>query len=60
MQLELDDGELELVDRILKQYLPQLREEVYKTESYDLRESMKRDEAVLKQVIEKVDAIHAQ
>lgn len=41
-QIELTPEELELTTRILKNYLPNLREEVYKTENSDWREARSR------------------
>ena len=48
MQLSLTDDEKGALIEILNQVLPNLREEVYKTESFDYREQLKRQEALIK------------
>jgi hypothetical protein len=57
MELQLTPEELELVTRIFKNYLPNLREEVYKTENYDWRQALKQDEVVLKGLIQRLEAV---
>jgi hypothetical protein len=51
MNLELTDDEVVLLHRVLENYLPTLREEVYKTEKFEWRESLKQDEVLLKSLI---------
>lgn len=51
MELRLESGEAELLKRVLTSYLSDLREEIGKTESYDLRQSLKRDEEQLKALL---------
>jgi hypothetical protein len=58
VQLELNDEDVTLLLRILQHQLADLREEVYKTENYDWRESMKKDEATLKDIMARLDAAH--
>ncbi len=59
MNLDLNNDEVVLLHRILENYLPALRSEVYKTENYDWRESLKQDEEVLKGIIARLDAAKA-
>ena len=56
MNLDLSTDEMVLLHRILENYLPALREEVYKTEKFEWRESLKQDEEVLKGLIARFDA----
>jgi hypothetical protein len=60
MELELTTQEAELVDRIFKHYLPELRDEVYHTENHKFRESLELDESVLKVVMGRLDALRAE
>ena len=55
MQLTLNDRQVDLLSRILRNYLPELRGEVYKTENYDWRQELKADEAVIKELIALLD-----
>ena len=56
MNLELTNDEVVLLRRILENYLPALREEVYKTEKFEWRESLKQDEELLKGMIARLEA----
>ena len=56
MNLDLSTDEMVLLHRILENYLPALREEVYKTEKFEWRESLKQDEELLKGLIARLDA----
>lgn len=56
MSVALNETESELVLRILKNYLPELREEVYKTENFDWRQSLKTDEAGVKELIARLES----
>ncbi|HEY7270912.1 MAG TPA: hypothetical protein VH951_13890 [Dehalococcoidia bacterium] len=60
MELHLDEDELAVLRAVLGRYLPELREEVYKTENYDLRQALKKDEEVVKALIERVGGVPAQ
>ena len=51
MQIALNDEEKQTLVEILNETLPNLREEVYKTENYDYREELKRREAVVKDLL---------
>jgi hypothetical protein len=57
VELKLNDDEARLLARILKNYLPDLREEVYKTENFEWRESLKQDEQILKALIAKTEQL---
>ena len=59
MKLDLTDEELQLLRQMLKNRLPDLREEVYKTERYDWRQELKQDEVVLKGLIAKLEELEA-
>jgi hypothetical protein len=52
MQLTLDTGQATLLRSILEQHLGDLRMEIGKTENYDLRNSLKRDEVTLNHIID--------
>lgn len=54
MELSLDQDEEAVLQQVLEQYLPQLREEVYKTETFELREALKRREEVIKRLISRL------
>jgi len=56
MQIALNEEEKQTLVDILNEVLPNLREEVYKTENYDYREQLKRREAVVKQLIARLSA----
>jgi hypothetical protein len=56
MNLELTDDEVVLLHRVLENYLPALREEVYKTEKFEWRESLKQDEVLLKSLIARLES----
>jgi hypothetical protein len=59
MEQELTDEEMQLLRQLLKNRLPDLREEVYKTERYEWRQELKQDEEVLKGLIAKLDQLAA-
>ncbi|HVB34842.1 MAG TPA: hypothetical protein VNJ52_10795 [Patescibacteria group bacterium] len=60
MQLTVTHEEAEVLVDVLNAYLPELREEVYKTESFDLREHWKRRETVLKALLTRLGALLGQ
>jgi hypothetical protein len=51
MQVVLNDEERETLMEVLSEALPNLREEVYKTENFDYREELKRREANIKSLL---------
>lgn len=48
MQLNLDESENTLLRNVLSRFLGDLRSEINKTENYEMRIAMHRDEEVLK------------
>lgn len=57
MQLNLDAREVVLMRRLLDRALGEMREEVYKTENYEWRESLKDDEVLLKSLLERLGEV---
>ncbi len=55
MELTLESNEVELVKRILTNYLSDLRMEIVDTEDYDMRQSLKRDEATIKSILPRLE-----
>jgi len=47
MQVNLEANEVAALLNVLNSYIPQLREEIGKTESYDMREELKAQEQTL-------------
>ena len=54
MNLTLTDDEARTLRDVLEQYLSNLREEVGKTERYEFREALKRDEASIKAMLDRL------
>lgn len=54
MQVQMNDEEQQILVDVLSATLPDLREEVYKTENFDYREKLKRREAVVKSLLERL------
>jgi hypothetical protein len=54
MQINLDENEVSALLEALNTYIPNLREEIGKTESYDYREGLKAQEAVLTSLVAKL------
>jgi len=54
MEISLSGEEADLVARVLRQYYSDLREEIYKTETFELKDQLKREEAVLKEILNKL------
>jgi hypothetical protein len=59
MELTLDTKDTEVLKQVLDSYLPQLREEVFKTENFELRQALKAREEVVKSLIERVNRLAA-
>ncbi|MGH2354663.1 MAG: hypothetical protein ACRDI2_25720 [Chloroflexota bacterium] len=60
MELTLQPEEAALLERVLTNYLSDLRMEVSSTDSYDWRQTLKRDEALIKGLIARLqDTIRA-
>lgn len=56
VRLELTDEEGTLLLEELKERLGTLREEIYHSDTYEFTEELKRKQAVLRSLIEKVEA----
>jgi hypothetical protein len=55
MELSLGPAEVELLRRILANYLPELRTEINHTERYSLRQELKQDEEIVKGLLSRLD-----
>jgi len=55
MEVMLKPNELELVKRILTNYLSDLRMEIADTEDFNLRQDLKADEETIKGVIARIE-----
>ena len=51
MQLSLSDEEANLLTAVASQYLSDLREEIYKTETFEVKDQLKREEMLLKGIL---------
>jgi hypothetical protein len=58
MRLSLDDREAALLRNVLDRHLSSLKEEVYKTENFQMRQELKADEALLKGIIARLEPSH--
>jgi hypothetical protein len=56
MQVALSEEERQTLLEMLNDALPNLREEVYKTESFNYREQLKRREELLKSLLTRLSA----
>lgn len=54
MRLELTVEEQQALLSVLEEALPELREEIRKTDNFDLRELLKRREVFLRELYEKL------
>ncbi|MCL6481022.1 MAG: hypothetical protein K6U02_04780 [Firmicutes bacterium] len=54
MQVHLDEEEQQALLEILEEVLHNLSEEIYKTENFDYREQLKRRQAVVKSLLERL------
>ena len=57
MQLTITHEEAQVLNELLKVYVPDLGEEAYKTENFDLRQDLKRRETVLKALLTRLGAM---
>ncbi|HLC25690.1 MAG TPA: hypothetical protein VJM80_02860 [bacterium] len=60
MELILGPQEQKLLLEILESYLGDLREEVYKTETFRFKEDLKARETLLRSLIEKIQKLPAE
>lgn len=58
MDLRLEPEEAVLLKQVLTGHLSELREEVYKTESFEWRQGLKQDEAVIKALLARLDELN--
>ena len=54
MQVNLDTNEVAALLDVLDSYLPQLREEIGRTDNYDMREALKSQEQTLVALVTKL------
>jgi hypothetical protein len=54
VQLELDRGEIEVLHRVLNNYLPEFRMTIANTENYEWRQDLKKDEEVIKGLLSRL------
>jgi hypothetical protein len=54
MELNLDQDEAQLIARVLRNHLGDLREEIYKTENFDWRQGLHEDEAIIKRLLSRL------
>jgi len=57
MNLELTDREKEMLAGVLKDYIPELRGEIASGVKHDFKLELKEEEAVLKGILEKLQAL---
>ena len=57
MNLELTDKEKEMLVGVLKDYIPELRGEIASGVKHDLKEELKEEEAILKGILDKLQAL---
>jgi hypothetical protein len=57
MKLELTDKEKDMLIGVLKDYIPELRGEIASGVKHDLKMELKEEEAVLKGILEKLNAL---
>ena len=57
MNLELTDKEKDMLVGVLKDYIPELRGEIASGVKHDLKMELKEEEAVLKVILEKLQAL---
>jgi hypothetical protein len=56
MNLLLTDREKEVLTGVVEQYYFSLREEIYKTEAYKIKEELKAEEGVIEGLLQKLQA----
>jgi hypothetical protein len=59
MDLTLTNDEAALVRNVFERHLSRLREEIGKTENYNMRQDLKGDEATLKALIQRLEGASA-
>ncbi len=56
MQLDLSESELEYLRRVLTSTFSDIRGEIAATDTRDFKESLERDEGLLRSIMERIDA----
>ena len=56
MELQLSAEEAALIERVLRQFVSELKPEITGTENYEWRQAMKQDEAMAKNLLERLHA----
>jgi hypothetical protein len=59
MKLELNDEEKEILQHVIKVYISDLREEIYKSEAHQTKPPLKKEEEVLKAIQKKLEKVGA-
>lgn len=54
MMLELDEADRELLERIVRAYLADLREEVYKTDTSTFKDGLKEEERRVRALLDRL------
>lgn len=54
MNVEISDEEREILKKAIQHYVSNLREEIYKTEDHRFKPPLKKEEDVLKAILEKL------
>jgi 5'(3')-deoxyribonucleotidase len=54
MQIDLTDKEADLLRRVVEDYYLTLREEIYKTEGYQIKHELKEEETAIESILEKL------
>lgn len=60
MQVTMTQEEVRVLFDLLNAYLPELREEVYRTESFQLREQLRRREIILNALLARLGPLLGQ
>ncbi len=58
MNLELSNKEKEMLTGVLKDYIPELRGEIASGVKHDLKLELKDEEAILKGILDKLNALN--
>lgn len=54
MQISLSDDEAAVLVKVAKQYYSDLREEIYRTEAFEVKNELKREESILKAILDRL------
>lgn len=59
MKLELNDEERDVLRHVIKVYLSDLREEIYKSEAHQTKPPLKKEEEILKALQKRLEEVGA-